>query len=159
MRKFLLAAALAAVAAPAWAANSTGTLDVTVNVAASCTVNAATLDFVSYVGAAVSATSNVIVTCTAVPAGGVSMVLDYGKNALASPRVMSDGVGGPGHLLNYDVYEEAGHTTVWPSTGTGPSLVAGPGAIYTTTVYGQLTGGQIVAAGTYNDALTMTITF
>jgi spore coat protein U-like protein len=61
--------------------------------------------------------------------------------------------------LSYFLYSDAGWTTVWANTvGTG---VAHTGTATATaiTVYGQVTAGQNVPAGSYSDTVVATVTF
>jgi spore coat protein U-like protein len=60
-------------------------------------------------------------------------------------------------FLDYQLYTDSEHTTVWDNT-TGQS-VTGTGASSPTPVYGVITKGQNVPAGSYTDTVVATITF
>jgi spore coat protein U-like protein len=68
-------------------------------------------------------------------------------------------------LLNYNLYRDAGRSLVWGDiVGTNTltqNLTVGNGAsnAVTFTLYGRITALQDVRAGTYNDSLTVTVTY
>lgn len=66
-------------------------------------------------------------------------------------RQMSDG---GSELLDYELYKDAGRTSVWDETGAGRySYTATSRAAETLTIYGQIPGGQDVAEGSYSDTV------
>lgn len=90
----------------------------------------------------------------------VSVDLDNGKNASTFyPRQMLVG----SSKLNYNLYYDAGLTSVWGDTTSGTTnwIVNSPvkGTTYTQTIYGQIPAGQNVAPGSYTDTVVITMTF
>ena len=91
--------------------------------------------------------------------------LDAGTNGSVAQRVMKSG----NHTLNYNLYTNPTHNTVWDDIGgTGfrgdtfefRALVSiGTTRAATYTIYGQIPGGQNVAAGTYSDSITVTVLY
>ncbi len=70
-----------------------------------------------------------------------------------------------GNHLNYNLYTQVGHTTIWGNgtAGTGTVsdnylLILGPNA-RNYTIYGLLPALQTVPAGAYTDAITVTVTY
>jgi len=71
--------------------------------------------------------------------------------------LMTDG----SNTLEYNLYTDAGRTTVW-GDGTASSVTAagtGSGAQQSLTVYGRIPASQSVPAGSYSDTVTATINF
>ncbi len=166
MKRILLfgVAAVAAIAvvvtAPtARAATATSTLTVSATVAASCTIDPATLTFgTAYNGtAAVSDSTTVTIHCTT----GANAWLSFGlgSNASGVQRQMS---GGLGEFLAYNLYADAGHTVAYDTVATDPGntyhVIGGP-ADSTITIYGQIPTGQYVSSGAYSDSVVSTVHF
>jgi spore coat protein U-like protein len=102
-------------------------------------------------------TATLAVTCTA---GAVATIaLDPGANtahAVGTTRAMADG----GNYLSYELYQDAGLSTVW---GLDENAKVEPAAPSTTavdyTVYASVPAGQSVPAGTYTDSVAVTVSF
>jgi len=144
---------LALAAGSAMAASTSTTFTVSATVVASCSVSATNLAFGSYTGSAhVDQTSTVSVTCT--NGTDYSVALNDGANASGSTRRM---VSSGSNYLSYEMYSDAGRTTVWNAaaqvTGTGN------GAAQSLTVYGRIPSGQSVPAGSYSDTVQVTVTY
>jgi spore coat protein U-like protein len=170
-RAFSKAAVIAAflIAAPfsadlASAATQTSDLHVSATVAASCTIDAsAGLAFGTYdpivtnASTDLAATGSLDTTCT--NGFDATVTLGQGANAGAGStdsapvRRMTDGT----NFLNYELYTAADHATVWDNT-TG-TTVTETGAPVTTDVFGVVTAGQNVPAGSYTDTVVATVTF
>jgi spore coat protein U-like protein len=61
--------------------------------------------------------------------------------------------------LNYELYQEAGRTTLWPAaapgvTGTAPSIVP-----ITLGIYGRIPALQDVSVGNYSGTVTITVEY
>jgi spore coat protein U-like protein len=70
---------------------------------------------------------------------------------------MSDG--GTGRL-GYDLYTNAGRSTVWGCTTTNDvDVTSTSSAANVMTVYGRIPAGQDVATGSYSDTVVVTVTF
>jgi spore coat protein U-like protein len=167
--KFLgLAAAVSGVALMASfgenasAATATANLGVSATVTNNCTISTAALAFGSYDPVVAHASANldgsgtVIVACTK---GAVATVgLGLGSNASGSTRRMTNGAS---EFLTYELYQNAGRTTVWGNSGSG---LYSPGAAPSKTarnftVYGRVAANQDVVAGNYSDTVVATVNF
>lgn len=167
-----LAIAIAAVvvAGSAFAASSpvTGSFNVTATVANSCLVTSTSnIAFGAYDPADTNATANldaqgsVNVRCTRGTVANVA--LGQGNNAAAGStcigplRQMAAGV----ERLRYDVYQNAPRTTTWGCDTTNDQTFTSTSSILPTTLttYGRIPAGQNVAAGSFNDTVTVTVTF
>jgi spore coat protein U-like protein len=144
------------------AATATANLGVSATVTNNCTISTAALAFGSYDPVGTHASTNldgtgtVIVACTK---GAVATVgLGLGSNASGSTRRMTDGAS---EFLTYELYQDAGRTTVWGNSGAG---LYSPGAAPSKaarnfTVYGRVASNQDVAAGSYSDTVVATVNF
>lgn len=93
--------------------------------------------------------------------GGDSIViqLSQGSSGSYAPRTMKDGL----FVLEYNVYLDAAHSSVW-GDGTGGTSQLGPvqpanGASTPVDVYGRIEPGQNARPGTYADTLVVTLVF
>jgi spore coat protein U-like protein len=133
----------------------------------SCNVSATGVAFGNYNptnGSPTDATGNVHVFCTVllVSVGAQTNIsLNKGGSGSFAPRKMSSGA----NQLNYNLYKEASHVTVW-GDGTGGTgiftdsvLIAVLGTSIDHTIYGRIPAGQYVAAGSYTDTITVTVEF
>ncbi|MBN1959617.1 MAG: spore coat protein U domain-containing protein [Deltaproteobacteria bacterium] len=153
---------LTAISSSALAATATANLDVSAVVVNNCSITTAALAFGTYdpivANAAVDldATGTVTVTCT--QGATTTIGLGLGVNASGTQRRMNDG--GTGYL-EYDLYQDAGRTTSWGDAA--PDLLtpapAPSSAPRPFTVYGRVSAGQDVPAGSYNDTVVATVNF
>jgi len=156
-----MALVFAAFSAPAAATTATANLGVTATVTNNCTISTAALAFGSYDPVVANASTNldgtgtVSVACTKGTSATVGLGL--GANASGSTRRMTDG---SGNYLTYELYQDAGHVTVW-NTGAGLlSPAAAPSkATRNFTVYGQVASNQDVTAGSYSDTVVASVNF
>ncbi|HEX4153247.1 MAG TPA: spore coat U domain-containing protein [Steroidobacteraceae bacterium] len=121
----------------------------------SCSVNTLSVLFGTYdtlSGLNVDAVGNVTVTCTA--ADSYSIALSSGNGSFAA-RQLQSGAG----LLYYNLYTDTSRTSVWGDGSGGTAFVPGSGTTGSFPVYGRIPGRQNVAAGTYGDTITVTLTF
>ncbi len=150
-------------AAPAAAGSATGVISIVGSVLSTCTVGSATLTFGAYTpgGAAVTGSTSIQAFCTlATPA---TIAMDAGQNhanALSgSTRAMKNGA--TAYYLSYDLYQDAGDTTLWNAT-TGTLAYTGTGVPTTVNVYAKIPGSQTnitSGSGTYTDSVTATISY
>jgi spore coat protein U-like protein len=115
-------------------------------------------------GSPTDATGNVHVFCTVLLVSVLSQTnisLSKGDSGSFTPRKMSSGA----NQLNYNLYKEASHTTVW-GDGTGGTgiftdnvTIAVLGTSIDHTIYGRIPAGQYVPAGSYTDTITITVEF
>lgn len=129
---------------------------VTATVTSQCSVSASTLDFgaVGLLLANTDGTSNVTVLCASGAAYQVG--LDNGQHASGTTRRMQ----GPGGLVTYELYRNPTRTQRWGSTlNTDTVAGSGNGSSQTLTVYGRVPNQTTPSAGTYNDTITVTVTY
>lgn len=141
------------------AGTTTTTFQVTATVIASCAVSASDLAFGSYdtvTGSAVSGSTTVAVTCSSGTSYEIGLDAGLGTGATVTTRKMSNG----GNTLNYSLYTDAAHTTVWGETASVDTVAStGTGSAQNFTVYGLIAASQVVATGSYADTITVTVTF
>jgi spore coat protein U-like protein len=168
MRHGLLVLLLSlAVAAPALAGSATVNLSVGASVANNCNITTTAAVFGPYDPIVANQTTpldssngKVTLACARGPAATIS--LGVGLNAASATgtsRALIDGTGT--HFLNYELYNESSHTTMWTDTSSGVlAPVAPPSrAPREFTVYGRVPAGQNVPAGTYSDTVLVTVNF
>jgi spore coat protein U-like protein len=151
----------------AQAATATSNLAVQITITASCTINAATLDFGSnpgttLVAANIDASSTVSVTCTS--GSPYSIGMDNGANASGTQRRMKTGA----NFLNYNLYVDAGRTNAWTTsassstctTANSCALGTGNGSAQSVSIFGRVPSiGTAPPTGVYSDTVLMTITY
>jgi len=141
----------------AQAATATATLSVSANIGGACTVGGAALSFGAYSPAAAStANSTISVTCTNGTNATVS--LNQGNNNNRVPSAGSRALNnGTTNFLGYEIFSDNGLTTVWNAANAQP--LSSTGSVITMTAYGRIPAGQNPATGSYNDTVTITVTF
>jgi spore coat protein U-like protein len=164
--KVLLASLLAAYSLSVNAGTATSNLSVTTSVAASCTISTSAVAFGSYdpvvanSSSALDGTGTVTVTCTSGSTGTVTLGqggnADTGSSDTAPLRRM---LAGSSDYLSYSLYSDSGRTTVWGNTTETGVARTGTGSSDAVTVYGSVTAGQNVPAGSYSDTVVATVTF
>lgn len=149
--------AAGSVSRSASAATVSTSFGVSVTVQATCAVSASSMRFGTYMGTAVNATSAVSVNCTNSTPYNVGLSAGLAPGATVSARKMA----GPGSsLLEYGLSSSNEGVVNWGHT-VGVDTVAGVGngAAQVLTVHGQIPAGQYVAAGPYNDTVTVTVMY
>jgi len=145
----------------------TAGLTAQITVTASCTINAATLDFGANSGSSllvanVDTSTTMSVTCTSGSPYAIGM--DYGANALGTLRRLGAGL----NFLIYNLYLDSAHTNPWLSAAGNSScqvfnscyLGTGSGSAQSINIYGSvLSVGIAPPNGTYTDTITMTVTY
>ena len=158
MRKIALgAAAVAALAAsPAVAGTATGTVEVSLNVSAACSVTAEPLAFgtVSAFDSVVDASSPTTVKCT--PSAAYTVNLDYGVNPVGTQRKLKSTTGTT--TVNYNLFSDSARTAPWGGTLSGMTGI-GNGSDQPMTIFGQVPVQPAVAAGDYKDTVTVTVNY
>lgn len=88
--------------------------------------------------------------------------LNQGFGASFSPRKMAGSSGS----LNYNLFTTNARSTIWGDGTGGSSVVNDSGTVTvlngfsaTYTIYGRIPPSQFVPAGSYNDLITITVTF
>ena len=140
------------------AATSSGTLGVSAVVNASCVVNNATLNFGAYDTALVTdttGTENIIVTCITGTPYTIGLANgSYFSNPNRRLKHSSLNV-----YLNYQRYKDNALTQLWGNANPDWVSGTGTGVSQTYAVYGKINALQNVAAGSYSDNVTITLTF
>lgn len=161
LKSALVAALGFGVAFNSHAAQASGTFGVTANVAASCTISGATLDFGTFnaLGGNVDATSTLSATCTNGSAYTIGLNAGTGADATTTARKMTHSNGT--NTLNYSLSATSLGGANWGAVGeAGVSAGTGSGSTQEITVYGRIPSGQTGAiAGAYSDIITATIDF
>jgi spore coat protein U-like protein len=145
--------------------NSSFTVSVTI--AASCTISATPLAFVSpgALTANVDQTSSISITCTNTTPYTVG--LDNGVNFSSGTRRMKD-TGAGTTFVNYGLYTDSAHTNAWTTTTTTTTCTGGAntcaigtgtGSNQPITVYGRIPPQTAPAPATFQDTVTATVTY
>lgn len=113
-------------------------------------VNFGNYDFMSSQN--LDSTGHITVTCDI--SSSFSISLSTGAGTYTS-RTMQNGT----HQLNYNLYTDPAHTTVWGDGTGGSVVVSGSGTNVDEIVYGSAPAGQNPYIGAYSDAITVTLTF
>ena len=166
LQKSLLACCLAAAYVPvAPAADAITSFEVSAKFAGVCGVSATPLDFgqainIAIPAAGVAGQNTITVTC----ATGTGYTVKLGSGlggASCATRKMTAGTS----TLNYSLYKEIGHSTVWGDGGGGAGCSetvtgTGSGAAQPLTVYGLIAGIQTAATDAfYMDTISVTLSF
>lgn len=136
---------------------------------ASCSASAVPTLFGSYNPLSASAndsTGSVTVTCginAIAILQSYTVALSTGSSGSYAPRRLHAGAS----TLQYQLYRDAGRTSVWGDGSGGTAIVSGGFLLSvlvpvsaTHTVYGRLPGLQTTAtAGSYTDTITVTVTY
>lgn len=155
------AAAALVAAAPAHAGTTSTNLGVTATVTPNCSVSTNPVAFgnVDVLGGTnFDATGAVTVTCTNGTSWSAAADVGTGAGGTFATRKMSSGA----NLLDYSLYTDAAHTTVWGDGSGGTATVSntGSGVAQNFTVYGRVPLGQSsVPTGGYSDTVLVTITY
>lgn len=136
------------------------TMDVSATVVNACVVSATNLAFGNYdptAAAPADASSAITVTCT--PGTSFTVGLNAGttSGATVSSRMMASG----GNRLDYVLYSDAARTTNWGNTpgSDTPAAATAVSSPSILTVYGRVAAQQSVAAGSYTDTVTITVSY
>jgi spore coat protein U-like protein len=131
---------------------------------AACSVSTTPVSFGSYdvlLPGATDATGSISFVCDETPPPDVTVAIGQSPNSGGfDPRQMK--LTGGTDLLNYNLYTDATYTSIW-GDGTGGTVTRSQRAprnkTITFQVYGRIPPSQDVSAGSYNDTLTVTITW
>jgi len=129
--------------------------------AANCTISTTAVSFGVYdvfSGTANDSTGTVTIRCTG-NAANVTVTLSKGTSTTFNPRILTSG----SNTLNYNLFTTAARNTIWGDNTGGTSLYtnASPpnNSNIVVTIYGRITAGQDVSAGSYSDSITATVNF
>jgi len=131
---------------------------------AACTVSTTALNFGSYDvfgPTPVDSTGTITVTCDESPPPTVTVAVGPSPNSGGFfPRQMKH-LQRP-DLLSYNLFTEAARSTVWGDGTQGTSMVsdkAHKNRPWVVTIYGRIPAGQDVSSGSYQEVITVTITW
>jgi spore coat protein U-like protein len=172
MKRTLLAAAVAAVVGLSLNASanvSNTTFTVTLVVQKTCNVNTVTNVNLGTVNAgALPAIANgtFTVACSNTTPYYIGLAPNSTTSTTGAGNMNGQTAGNTGTLIAYQLYQNAGGTTVWGNTATTTSAgngESGTGAGMTTpttfTVYAGVTGSTNVTPDTYKDTVTVNVNF
>ncbi|WP_321933571.1 Csu type fimbrial protein [Burkholderia cenocepacia] len=132
---------------------------VTANVVNNCNITATNVSFgtASVLSKALAATGSITAQCTNGDAWKIA--LNGGSSGNVAARQMQRG--GGGGVINYGLYTDAGHSTLWGDGTAGSSTATGvgTGTSQVVTVYGSVPAQTTPAPGNYSDTITATISF
>lgn len=152
MLSVLAAICILALSSVAMAATKTNNLNVTASVAANCNIVSVTdVAFGAYDPTSATdldVNGDLIFRCTKNTA--------Y-KTYLVGVRQMVGAVNADN--LNFELYSDAGRTTVYSSDNSGGSTNAPDNSPITSTIYGRVTALQDVSVDTYSRVLTATVEY
>lgn len=161
MKTKFLKLALAFVAlspvAATYAATESGSIAVSADVTATCTLSTSPLAFGSYSATAdLDATTDLSLTCSNGTTYDIALDAGAGGTATTASREMTSGT----DILNYALYNDSGRTQTW-GTSSGVDTVAGTGtgSAQTITVYGRVPQGQYQPVASYTDTVNVTVTY
>jgi spore coat protein U-like protein len=158
--------AISAIGGTANAGTATSNLPISATVAASCVIDASggiafgTYDpIVTHQALDLDATGTINTTCTMGSTAAITLGQGIdpagGSTAAAPVRQMKSGT----DILSYQLYSDAGHSSVWDDV-TGMAAPVGTGAAEPITVYGRVPQNQSgVPTGSYTDTVVATVTF
>jgi spore coat protein U-like protein len=137
----------------------TTTFTAQIAIAAACAINSASsLNFGTQgvLAANVDQSSTIQVTCTNTTPYTIGLNAGTGSGATVAARKMSSG----GNTVNYALYSDAAHTTIWGNTPASDTVAGtGTGAAQSFTVYGRVPPQGAPAPGNYSDTITVTVMY
>ena len=168
MKKSLLVFGIVAVASLSakggQAATDTAQFSNTITINTNCTIDATGtgLDFGTHgvLTSVIQVNTSFTVQCTTGLTYDIG--LDGGTNGgTTTTRTLYGGGGGGPETVNYKMFSDAGHSQNWGNTVATdtPAQSTGNGAAQSHTVYGQVPVQATPTAGTFNDTITITVTF
>jgi spore coat protein U-like protein len=127
-------------------------------IADACNVSATNISFgsIAALSAIVDATGTITVQCTQTTAYNVGLNAGTGAGATVTTRKMTAGT----NTVDYSLYRNSSRTQVWGTTiGTDTIAGTGSGANQNLTAYGRIPVQTTPPPATYNDTITVTVTY
>lgn len=156
----VFASPLALLAAPATAQTATAQFNVQITITEECQINSAdNLNFGStgVLDAAVDGTSTIRIQCTNGTTYSIGIDEGAGSGATIGTRLLT---GSGTATVQYALYRNAGRTQLWGDTiGTDTVGSTGTGAEQSFPVYARVPAQSTPAPDTYNDTVTVTVTY
>ncbi len=104
----------------------------------------------------VDATATLSVQCTNTTTYDIGLNAGVGIGGTIATRRMSDA----GETVDYQMFSDASRVTNWGETvGTDTVSATGDGSANTHTIYGRVPAQTTPSSGTYQDTVTVTVTF
>lgn len=133
---------------------------------ATCTVastGAAFGNYASNSGTPLDTAANIQVACIALvtETASYNILLGAGNASIYSSQAMSNG----SSQLHYNLYTDAGHTSIWGDSSAGTNIVSDSytlGVLLVARnypVYGRIPINQNVSAGAYTDTVNVTVNY
>jgi spore coat protein U-like protein len=145
-----MAALAVAASAPAFAATTSGTMDVSLNVDNACSLTTAAIDFGSVSDFSSAHTANSLSTLKCTPGANAVVTVSLGANVNGAQRRLKSGA----NFIDYNLTDAA--NVAWPAggvafTGTGSDVSLG--------LRGVVPTQTAKPAGAYSDQVTITVTY
>jgi spore coat protein U-like protein len=148
----------------AQAGTAGNSFQVTATVTSACTVSGTTLNFGASIdplatATPLDATSTLSVVCTNTTP--YTVALNAGTNAGGASNFGARTMKSGSNTLGYQLYLDAGRSSVW-GDGTASSATSagtGTGSTQTLTIYGRLPSLANVIPGSYTDTVTVTVSY
>ncbi len=154
------AAALALISVPAYAGTDDTTMQVTAEVLDACEVSATPMSFgtIPVLGSAdIDGQATISLLCTV--GANYDVAMDFGANASGTQRYLTNAAGGTDQIP-YEIYSDAGRTTVWGNTAGATMAGSATTGIVDIAAYGRIpVSATPVVAGSYADTVTVTVNF
>ncbi|KEZ05733.1 spore coat protein U [Burkholderia sp. MSh2] len=142
---------------------ATATFNVTLTLQPNCMIAANPLAFGTngVLASAINQQTTVSVTCTNTTPYNVGLDAGSVTGSSVTSRLMAGtATGNTTTTVGFQLYQDAGHTTVWGNTqGTNTVAGTGTGAAQTLTVYGQVPAQTTPKPDTYQTTVTATVYF
>ena len=159
VRRTVMATAILSIAVsvqPVRAATDTAQLSVTATVESGCALTGGSLNFGTYVsGQTTNLDVNGTIGYSNCGPGTLTFELDDGLQFASSSRQMSSS----NDTLSYEIYRDSSRTSRWGSGTSAQQLQLFSTSSSQITVYGRIPANQAATAGSYNDTVTITLTF
>lgn len=157
----VVAAGLAILPAVVSADTATGTLGVKIEITSNCAVSTsnAALDFGSHASTDASASADngaFTVSCTNQTPYDIGLVPVSTASTTGNGEMKDDS---GSNSIAYQLYSDAAMQTAWGSDTGNMQSGTGTGSAQDYTVYGKVTGSMNVPAGSYNDTVTINVTY
>lgn len=152
MRKLTLglAALAAAASGPAFAATTSGTVDVTLNVDNACSLTTAAIDFGTVTDFSAATTVNSLTTLRCTPNAAAVVTVSLGNNVTGTQRRLRSGA----NYVDYNITDAT--NTAWPAAGLS---FTGTGVDQSLGLRGIVPVQAAAPAGAYSDQVTITVTY
>jgi spore coat protein U-like protein len=158
--RYLLLFGGVAACGPAAGTTTTATFQVQITILNACSIDSTnTVNFGSQgsLAAAIASTGIFTVNCTLALPFTIGLDAGTGAGATVATRKMT---GPSSAIVNYSLYQDVTHLVVWGSTIGGNTVAGvGTGLDISYTVYGLVPSQATPGSGTYNDTVTITVTY